>query len=174
MEVRVTMILCFLLSLIHYWLCISATLSVQFQDSTKRRSCYYRMFWSSGCRMHTTCNCCRPSEPDCIPTMVPPYMVAAILMVDYMPRSMPIETHPEPLLRILDFGSGVCLGLMNDVNHLIPPAWAYCQGEIWLLPQVTFTVCCGPEIIFYDHPGTKGMCKAISGLWCARSANLIP
>ena len=55
--------------------------------------------------------------PDCVPVIavdpanqtasLPPYMVAAISMADYMVKSMPIEAHPHPSLKILDFGSGM-------------------------------------------------------------------
>jgi hypothetical protein len=57
--------------------------------------------------------------PDCVPVIavdpenqtayLPPYMVVAISMADYMVKSMRIEAHPQPSLRILDFGSGVCV-----------------------------------------------------------------
>lgn len=64
--------------------------------------------------------------PDCVPVIavdpanqtasLPLYMVVAISMADYMVKSMPID---RPSLKIMDFGSGVCLGLINHINPLL-------------------------------------------------------
>jgi hypothetical protein len=61
-------------------------------------------------------------SPDCVPILavnpmdqtasLPPYIVAAISMADYMVESkspLPIEAQP-PSLKILDFGNGALLG----------------------------------------------------------------
>jgi hypothetical protein len=63
--------------------------------------------------------------PDCVPVVavdpenqnefLPPYMVVAISMADYMVKSMRIEAHPQPSLKILDFGGGTFMGLINVI-----------------------------------------------------------